>query len=202
MPTKKPKLIKPNWYGTLKFLAGIIEENDARDLVRIISENYFSRKPRSSSKLYAHYNPHIDDLYFSWECIQENDSLFVESYSFRLKDFFSQRKIPLGKIRKEVSKWQKVYRDHPQPFSDYSDYESYFKFINPEKFAHYIHDIISGIPNTFGTLAMAYHLKIGDTDVIKNLESLLRRTASKYNPHEDIHAVIRIVHSKNKPNTF
>ncbi len=198
---EKTRLIKPAWNETLKFLAGILDNDDARGLTGVVSENYFKRKPRRSSKLYAHYNPHIDDLYLSWECITENNTLFTESLEFRLQNLLYFRKISPCRIRKEMLCWQKVYEDHSLPFSKYENYDSYFNLISPEKRTQGFRDILSGLPSAIEILANAYELKVGDTSVIQHLEGLLK-TASSDNPHEGIHATIRIIHSRNKPTTY
>ena len=57
--TIKLKLIKPAWHGTLKFLAGMLEEEKSVELIKELAKNYLETKEQYGPN---DYNPHIDDL--------------------------------------------------------------------------------------------------------------------------------------------
>lgn len=50
MENEKVKLINPNWYSTLEFLAGMLDENKAQEIVEEASRNYFELKQEDSSQ--------------------------------------------------------------------------------------------------------------------------------------------------------
>lgn len=74
MTTEKPKLVKPGWYGTLEFLAGILsEDKDMTELIGSLTEDYFKEK-RKLAGIRENFlnNQYRSDLKLAARCFMEN----------------------------------------------------------------------------------------------------------------------------------
>ncbi|MBI4980623.1 hypothetical protein HZC30_03660 [Candidatus Woesearchaeota archaeon] len=78
MTSKNVRLVKPAWKETLKFLAGMLDEDKAKGLIELITEDYFSTKDEYDPRK---YNPHLDDLCLAAKCALENENLNYDENS-------------------------------------------------------------------------------------------------------------------------
>ncbi len=68
----KTRLIKPEWYETMKFLAGMVNRKDLVELIMIISKDYFKYYPNGHPDFEDYlFNPNINEVLLAGECFLE-----------------------------------------------------------------------------------------------------------------------------------
>ena len=196
------KLIKPAWNETLEFLVGMLDEEKSKEVAGVIAESYFTHKKmfKRSPKQYSCYNPGLDDLCLAWKCINGNNPLTV-TFSWRelWSAFFNGNKNTPRKIYQEMRKWVKLFGTG-LPFNEYGNFDSYLELQKKQDRPLFDYQKIVqwGICD-LEIIAQAYDLKVGDTGLIRMLDSFL---GHPYSEHEQVYTVLRIIHTRNKPTTY
>ena len=71
---EKLKIVQPGWYGTLEFLAGMIEENDLIELGKGITRDYFNNYHHLPHDYLSSLSPN-NDILLAGRCLFEEGKL-------------------------------------------------------------------------------------------------------------------------------